>query len=220
MAVVPLVNPIPPTEQIRETTNAVLARGEFAEPSRWHEMILEFLQALKQWLDRLGSWTEAHPDMARAVFIAAIVLLLVCLGHLTYLALADVLPFGRRRNQPQPARGTRWDILEGSAANWREALELARAMLRQGNLRRAVWIAHRVLLGLLDEQGAIKFAGWKTNSHYLAECAREHPWRATFAELTELYEGTVYADRAAAPDAAESLLTRVDRFCRETGGAV
>ena len=213
------VSPIPPPEQIRETTNAVLARGEFAEPSRWHEMVLEFLQALKQWLDRLGSWTEAHPDLARAVFIAAIVLLLVCLAHLTYLALADVLPFGRRRNPPARAAGARWDILEGSAANWREALDLARAMLRQGNLRRADWIAHRVLLGLLDEQGAIKFAGWKTNSHYLAECAREHPWRATFAELTELYEGAVYADRGAAPDAAESLLMRLDGFCREAGAA-
>ena len=213
------MNPIPPPEQIRETTNAVLARGEFAEPSRLHEMILEFLQALKQWLDRLGSWTEAHPDMARAVFIAALVVLLACLAHLTYLALADVLPFGRRRNQPAPATSARWDILEGSAADWREALELARATLRQGNLRRAVWIAHRVLLGLLDEQGAIKFAGWKTNSHYLAECAREHPWRATFAELTELYEGAVYADRATAPDAAESLLMRLDGFCREAGAA-
>jgi len=213
------VNPIPPPEQIRETTNAVLARGEFAEPSRLHEMILEFLQALKQWLDRLGSWTEAHPDLARVVFIAAIVLLLACLAHLTYLALADVLPFGRRRNQPARASSARWDILEGSAANWREALDLARAMLRQGNLRRAIWIAHRVLLGLLDEQGAIKFAGWKTNSHYLAECARQHPWRATFAELTELYEGAVYADRATAPDAAESLLMRLDGFCREAGAA-
>jgi hypothetical protein len=212
------VNPIPPPEQIRETTNAILARGEFAEPSRLHEMVFEFLQALKQWLDRLASWTEAHPDIARAVFIAALVVLLACLAHLTYLALADVLPFGRRRNQPAPSPGARWDILEGSAANWREALELARAMLRQGNSRRAVWIAHRVLLGLLDEQGTIKFAGWKTNSHYLAECAREHPWRATFAELTELYEGAVYADRAAAPDAAESLLTRLDGFCRDAGG--
>jgi len=213
------VSPIPPPEQIRETTRAILARGEFAEPSRLHEMVLEFLQALKQWLDRLGGWSEAHPDLARVVFIAAIVLLLVCLAHLTYLALADVLPFGRRRKQLASTPGARWDILEGSAADWREALDLARAMLRQGNLRRAVWIAHRVLLGLLDEQGAIKFAGWKTNSHYLAECAREHPWRVTFAELTELYEGAVYADRAAAPDAAELLLTRLDGFRREAGGA-
>src|SRR5581483_4147578 len=190
-----IVTALPPPEQIRETTRAILARGEFAEPSRWHEMILEFLQAIKQWLDRLGSWTEAHPD------------------------LADVLPFGRRRKASARAPGARWDILEGSAADWREALELARARLGEGNLRRAIWIAHRVLLGLLDEQGAIKFAGWKTNSHYLAECAREHPWRATFAELTELYEGAVYADRGAAPEAAAALLARLEDFCRDTGAA-
>jgi len=213
------VTALPPPEQIRETTRAILARGEFAEPSRWHEMILEFLQAIKQWLDRLGSWTEAHPDLARVVFIAALVLLIACLAHLTYLALADVLPFGRRRKASARAPGARWDILEGSAADWREALELARARLGEGNLRRAIWIAHRVLLGLLDEQGAIKFAGWKTNSHYLAECAREHPWRATFAELTELYEGAVYADRGAAPEAAAALLARLEDFCRDTGAA-
>ena len=41
---------------------------------------------------------------------------------------------------------------------------MARDELKEGDVRRAVWIAHRVLLGLLDEQGAIKFAGWKTNS--------------------------------------------------------
>lgn len=208
---------IPPPEQIRETTQAILARGEFAEPSRWREMLIELLQAIKQWLDRLGSWTESHPDLARVVFIAALVLLLVCLAHLIYLALADVLPFGRRRHQPAPPPGARWHILEGSAANWRDALELARALVREGKLRRAIWIAHRVLLGLLDQQGAIKFAGWKTNSHYLAECAPSHPWRATFAELNELYEGAVYADRAAASDTTESLLARLDGFCREAG---
>ena len=212
------VGQIPPPEQIRETARAILERGEFAEPSRWHEIVMEALLAIKRWLDSLSAWTEAHPVLARVVFIIALIVLLACLAHLFYLALADVLPFSRQKERAR-ARSARWDILEGSAKNWRDALQIARTMLQEGNLRRAVWIAHRVLLGLLDEKGAIKFAGWKTNSHYLAECAPSHPWRATFAELTELYDSTVYADRSAPSDAPELLVGRVDQFCRERGGA-
>lgn len=218
MSVAAPLSQIPPPEQIREATRTILERAEFAEPSRWYETVIEALKALKQWLDGLSHWSQAHPGLARVSFIVALLVLLLCLGHLFYLALADVLPFQRKKDGAH-ARPPRWDILEGAATNWRDALQIARAMLQEGNLRRAIWIAHRVLLGLLDEQGAIKFAGWKTNSHYLAECARNHPWYATFAELSELYEGAVYAHRAAAPGAAESLVVRVDQFCREASGA-
>jgi hypothetical protein len=206
---------LPSPEQIRHATQAVLERSEFAEPSRWYEILIEALKTLKRWLDGLGDWSQAHPSLARVFFIIALLVLLACLGHLFYLALADVLPFQRKKDRAS-ARSARWDILEGVATNWREALQLARALLGAGNLRRAIWITHRVLLGLLDEQGAIKFAIWKTNSHYLAECARTHPWYGTFTELTDLYEGTVYANRSASRDTAESLVTRVNQFCDET----
>ena len=210
------VNPIPPPEKIREATRAVLDRPEFAEPSRWYEFLFEMLHAIKEWLDRLGSWSEAHPTLARVFFIVALLILLVCLGHVLYLALADVLPFRRKKDGPAAQRA-RWEILEGAASNWREALQVARAMLEEGNARRAIWIAHRVLLGLLDEQGVVKFAGWKTNSHYLRECARSHPWHKTFAEVTEVYEQVVYASRHVSADAAEALVRRVDRLCNEAG---
>lgn len=207
---------IPSPEKIRETTRAVLDRPEFAEPSRWHEFLFEFLSAVKKWLDGLGSWAEANPTLARFFFIVALLVLLVCLAHILYLALADVLPFRRKKDGPAAQRA-RWDILEGAATNWREALQVARTMLKEGNPRRAIWIAHRVLLGLLDEQGAVKFAGWKTNSHYLRECAQSHPWHTTFAEVTEIYEQVVYASRQVSDDAAEALVLRVDRLCDEAG---
>jgi len=107
--------------------------------------------------------------------------------------------------------------LQGAAANWREALDLAQAMIREGNTRRAIWIAHRVLLGLLDQQGAVQFAGWKTNSHYLCECAQSHPWYSTFIELTEIYDQIVYASRNISAEIVESLVLRVDRMCSEAG---
>lgn len=210
------VNSIPSPEQIREATRAILDRPEFAEPSRWRELLVDILNAVKAWLDRLGSWSEANPTLARIVFVVALLIMLACLCHVLYLALADVLPF-RRKKETAIARLSRWEILEGTATDWREALELARAKLEEGNIRRAIWIAHRVLLGLLDEQGAVKFAGWKTNSRYLIECSRNHPWHATFAEVTAFYEQVIYASRKVSIEAAEALVLRVDRLCTESG---
>lgn len=208
------VQPIPSPEKIRETTRAIFERPEFAEPAPWHQLLFDVVNTIKAWLDRLGSWSQANPAWARVLFAVALILLLVCLAHVLYLALADVLPF-RRGNEHRAGQRARWKILEGAAANWREAIQAARAALTQGDVRRAIWIAHRVLLGLLHEQGAVKFAGWKTNSHYLRECARTHPWHATFAEITALYEQAVYASRQVSADTAEALVARVDRLCAE-----
>src|SRR6266511_3121142 len=211
------ISQIPSPEKIREVTRGVLDRPEFAEPSRWYEIFLEMLKAVKEWLDALGAWSEANPVLARVLFVLALIILLACIAHLTYLALADVLAFGRKKDGTTP-RPTRWEILQGTATNWHEAIKVASGMLAEGNVRRAVWITHRVLLGLLDEQGAIKFAGWKTNSHYLGECGRSHPWYPTFAELTELYENAVYASRSAPANIADALVSRVREWCSETSG--
>lgn len=208
------LSPSPSAEKIREATRAILDRPEFAEPPRWHEFLFEIINTVKEWLDRLGGWSQAHPGLARALFIVAVVILLVCIGHILYLALADVLPFRRKPDRPAAQRA-RWEILQGAATDWAEALQVARLMIKEGNVRRAIWIAHRVLIGILDQQGALKFAGWKTNSQYLNECAQNHPWHATFAEATALYEQIVYASRPVAPDAAEGLVLRIDRLCQE-----
>lgn len=205
-------------DAIREATQEILARPEFIEPSRWYEILFQIMRAIKEWLDALAAWSEANPVMARSLFIVAVIVLIVCLVHLLYLAFADVIRFGGAKDAKTQQR-FRWEILEGAAANWREALQVARAMLAEGNVRRAVWIAHRVLLGLLDEQGAIKFAGWKTNSHYLSECASSHPCYSTFAELTALYENTVYASRAAPAAAADALLRQVDQWYSQIASA-
>ena len=218
MPAVAQMNSLPAPATIRAVTREVLDGAEFSEPSRWYESLLEFLKAIKEWLGSLSAWSEANPMLARILFLLAILLLLACLAHLLYLALADVLPFGRKRDNAT-ATPARFEILEGAANDWREALQVARRMLAENNPRRAIWIAHRVLLGLLDQRGAIKFAGWKTNSHYLGECAQVHPWYPTFAELTEIYEKAVYAKRNAPADITEALLLRVDRLCGETSTA-
>jgi hypothetical protein len=212
------VNPAPAPQTIRAATREVLAQAEFTEPSRWWESLIEFLKSIKEWLNSLSAWADANPVLARVLFAIAVLLLIACVVHMLYLALADVLPFGRRRDSAKPSTAP-LEILEGAASNWREALQLARRMLAENNPRRAIWIMHRVLLGLLDQQGAIKFAGWKTNSHYLRECAQGHPWYATFSELTDIYERAVYAKRDAPAETAEILLGRVDRLYGEAGSA-
>lgn len=208
---------VPNPEKIREVTQEVLSRPEFSKAFSWEDFLYSFLKAAGEWLNSLVDWSARNPDLARILAIVLMLAMVASLVHILYLALGDLLPFGRGK-QPAPARSSRWDILEGAARNWREALEAARRMLNEGNDRRAIWLAHRVLLGLLDEQGAIRFAGWKTNSHYLRECAPSHPWYPTFAELTELYEQAIYAHRAAARSFVESLILRVDHLWKERSG--
>lgn len=210
MSNVELRSPADPAA-VREATREVLARPEFTEPSRWYETLIEWINALKQWLDGLSAWSAANPTLARVIFVVALLVLIACLGHLLYLALADLLPLGRKRDAPS-ALPAKIEILGGVAHDWQEALHLARRMLAENDPRRAIWIGHRVLLGLLDQQGAIQFAGWKTNSHYLRECAQTHPWYRTFSELSEAYEQAVYARRHASAEQAEALLRSVDRI--------
>jgi hypothetical protein len=215
-AVTPLLQ-TPSPESIRDVTREVLSRPDFSGASSWEEIITSIVKTIGEWLNGLASWASNHPELARALAVILVLALLSCLACLLFLTLGDLLPFGRKE-AAAPIRPSRWDILEGTAKNWREALEVARRMIDEGNAQRAVWIAHRVLLGLLDEQGAIRFAGWKTNSHYLRECARSHPWYGTFAELTEVYEQAIYAHRTAAPSVLEPLVVRLNQFCKEHPG--
>ena len=205
-----------PPNQLREAIRMVLERPEFAEPPAWNKVLLDIMNGVKDWLERLTGWSEANPALARTVFIAASVILLACLIHLLYLALADTLPF-RRKNEAARITKARHEILEGTATDWREALQVARAKLVDGDLKRAIWIAHRVMLGLLDEQGALRFAGWKTNSHYLREFASTHPWHKAFVALTAIYDEAVYAGRTGSTEHVAELVAQIARLCEEAG---
>ena len=213
-AAVSHLNQIPPPDTIRNVTREVLSRPDFSGPSSWEQIVITLLKALAEWLDGLASWSIEHPYLARTLAAVLVLAAVGCLAHLLYLTLGDRLMFESSKDA-DPTRRPRWEILQGTAKTWREALQVARRMIDEGDGRRAVWIAHRALLGLLDEQGAIRFDGWKTNSHYLRECARNHPWYSTFAELTEMYEQSIYGHRTALLSSVESVVVRVDQFCKE-----
>ena len=205
---------VPDPETIRNVAWQIVNQPEYNEPWPWLEKLVAFGNMIKDWLNHLEAWATANPQLARVLAILVVILLLLLLIHLLYLAFGDLMPWKKNRGHP-PGRAARWEILEGAATNWRDAAALALRLLQEGNLRRAVWITHRVMLGLMDERGAIKFAGWKTNSHYLRECAASDPWYATFAELTSVYERAVYAQQPAVTTSVEHLVQRVDAMTKE-----
>ncbi|MGH7815951.1 MAG: DUF4129 domain-containing protein [Candidatus Binatia bacterium] len=206
---------VPDAETIRKVTRQIVTQPEFDESWPWLEKIVAVLNAIKEWLDSLEAWAVANPQSARLLAILVVIVLVALLIHLLYLAFGDLLPW-KRGAKAAPARASSWEILEGAAKDWRAGAELALGLLKEGDLRRAVWIAHRVLLGLLDERGALRFAGWKTNSQYLSECAASHPWYDTFADLTEVYEHTVYGQQSAPAAAVELLVKRIDAMTKES----
>lgn len=206
------MNPTPPIDDavVREAVEQVLALPEFHgfSDAPW---FLELLQRLKEWAQALGRWAQANPVEGWILFGFLLLVGLALLAHLLYVALGDALP--GRRPSGTTARRPSWQVLEGTAGSWEEALAHARTALNIGDFRRAVWIAHRVLLGLMDEQGSLRFAAGKTNADYLGECDPSHPWRGILARLTAVYEQVVYAHRPAVPDALDGLVAQVET-CR------
>src|ERR1700752_3717960 len=97
MSVVLHSNQVPSAETIRAATREILDRPEFTEPSRWWQIFFEMVKAIKEWLDALRPGAGNQPVLARVLFVIALLVLLVCLAHLLYLALSDVLPFGRKK---------------------------------------------------------------------------------------------------------------------------
>ncbi len=203
----------PGDETIRQMVSEVLQGPEFRELSNvpWW---VETFRLLRQWAAGFADWASANPGTAWAVILLMLLVLLALLAHLFYVAFGDVLLRGRRSATPGPSAPS-WVILEGAAETWEKALARAAAALAQGNERLALWISHRVLLGLLDEKGLIRFAAGKTNMDYLREYAPSHPWYGTLAELTQVYERVVYGHHSAAPATAEALLRRVAACQRE-----
>lgn len=197
-------------DRIREVTQEILARREFLSEATSMPWYLELLNRLEEWARQFSVFTRDHPFLGWLLMVVLIVIALGLLLHLLYVALGDLLPWNRRKRDPP--RPSPWTILEGAAESWHSALGKAFGALAQGNERLAVWIGHRVLLGLLDEQGAIRFARGKTNSDYLSECAADHPWRETLLRCTEIYERVVYGHRPVGPAALAPVLNQVQGY--------
>lgn len=112
----------------------------------------------------------------------------------------------------RPIRATLQEVTEGQASTWEEALRLARAALDEGDLRRSLWLGHRLLLLRLDQRDVITFVGSKTNSAYLKECPVKAPQKDLLQRLTESYEQVIYAHRPVEPEVVDRLIGEVEKL--------
>jgi hypothetical protein len=209
-------HPTPSPQAIRDVADEILSRPEFAPASSWSESFARLLKRIDVWMRELGAWSLAHPVAARILVVLLVLMLIGLLIHLASQLLGDLLPARRSSVLKIPQRSM-WTILEGAAHDWQEGIALAARALGEGQLRRAVWIAHRVLLGLLHEQGAIRFAGWKTNGAYLRECRKDHPWYPTLVDLTALYEQVVYGHHSVPAASIDALVQRIGQHAGGVG---
>jgi len=203
----------PRSEDVRRAAEEIVNRPEFIGSQAEKTMMEALSERLGEWFGGLGEWAEASPDGARMLTIALIVVLLALIGHALYTFFSEIARNTSHSRKAGSGAQASVTALEGVADDWEDAWRLARAALDAGDLRRALWIAHRLLLSALDDRGLIAFRKWKTNAHYLRECAAENDHAALLRDLTQLYERAVYAhETRLAADSAVSLMDRVERY--------
>lgn len=200
-------------EQVREITETVLKRREFQDDPT-QAWLAGLLQRFVKWLSKLSEWSASHPDSAKILIIVLGIILIGLLVHIGYTIISEFLSL-RKRNTSLDIRYHNLPALEGVADNWNDAFALARVALQAGDLYRALWITHRILLSVLDIRKAVRFARWKTNSDYIRECQATDAASATLRDITDAYERVVYAHGDFDRDQAARLVERVETFASE-----
>ena len=200
-------------EQVREITQTILKRREFQEDATgaWFARLF---QGIINWLTKVSEWSAKHPDTARILVIILGIILIALLAHIGYTVISEFLSL-RKRNASLDVRYHNLPALEGVADNWNDAFALARTALQSGDLYRAMWITHRILLSVLDIRKVVRFTRWKTNSDYIRECQTTDAAAATLREITDAYERVVYAHGDFDKAQAARLVARVEAFASE-----
>jgi len=200
-------------EQVREITQTILNRREFQDDPT-QAWIAGLLQRFVKWLSKISEWSASHPDSARILIIVLGIVLIALLAHIGYTVISEFLSL-RKRNPSLETRYQNLPALEGVADNWTEAFALARVSIQSGDLYRALWITHRILLSVLDIRKAVRFARWKTNSDYIRECQATDAAATTLRDITDAYERVIYAHGHFDRDQAARLVERVEAFASE-----
>ena len=198
-------------EQVRRVTENVLKEPEFQKSLNWMELAFN---AFRDFLAKVSAWAVQNPDLAKILIVVLSVVLALLIAHITYTVIREFTSM-RRGETPGTSRPRPLQALEGIASNWADAFQLAKAALEAGDLYRALWITHRVLLSALDRMDVLRFARWKTNRDYLKECRADHASSKTLADLSDAYERVVYAHVDIHYDQAASLLKRVETIVQE-----
>ena len=202
-----------PPEQVREITQAVLNRREFRSDAG-QAWIADVLQRFVKWLSKLSEWSAHNPGAARILIIVLGTILVALLAHIAYTVISEFMAL-RKGNASPDVRYHNLPALEGVADNWNDAFALARRALQSGDLYRAMWITHRILLSVLDIRKTVRFTQWKTNSDYVRECQSGDAAADTLREITDAYERVVYAHGDFDKEQAARLVERVEAFASE-----
>jgi len=202
-----------PPEQVREITQAVLKRREFRSDAG-QAWIADVLQRFVKWLSTLSECTQHNPDAASVLIIVLGTILVALLAHIAYTVISEFMAL-RKGNASPDVRYHNLPALEGVADNWNDAFALAKTALQSGDLYRAMWITHRILLSVLDVRKAVRFTRWKTNSDYVRECQPGDAAADTLREITDAYERVVYAHGDFDKAHAARLVERVEAFASE-----
>ena len=188
----------PTPEAVSKVTQEILSRGEFKHLSDGN--------SFWDWLDKNLDWPSFSPVLPETLLVILVLALAIFIGFMVVSLLqkgssfhGHTSPLGRRDATV---------ALEGSAKSFEEALAMANKAYRQKNWHRALWILHRLFLGVLDERGSIRFEKWKTNSDFLAEISPKDPYRGLFILLNQNYEAVVYGHQPMSADLGQ-LLDRV-----------
>lgn len=199
-------------EEVRQITKDVLARPEFLSRPTWTQLLFD---RVIQWLGEVARWSSRNPQLSKVLIAVLFVLLVLLIAHIVYTAAREFVSLrradaGRRDDQSLRA-------LEGIAESWNDAFRMAGEALNKGDLYRAIWITHRILLSVLDRIGQIRFVRWKTNSDYLRECSNQGEGAAALRELTNAYERVIYAHGDFDRVHARELLAKVQELAVKVG---
>jgi hypothetical protein len=162
----------------------------------------------------VSEWSAKNPSAARILIIVLGIILIALLAHIGYTVISEFIAL-RKRNASLDVRYHNLPALEGVADNWNDAFALAKTALQSGDLYRAMWITHRILLSVLDIRKAVRFTRWKTNSDYIRECQSGDAAADTLREITDAYERVVYAHGDFDKAQAARLVERVEAFASE-----
>jgi hypothetical protein len=170
-------------DSIRSVLDGVLAAPEYVwseVPDPWRAL-RQLFERFVYWLENFG---EAHPVGRLVLLWAAILALLIIVGHLLYV-LHYVI---RTRAEPAPGR------LQAIAPRRDENsyLAMARQMSEEGRFAEAVGYRFSALLLRLERQRAVRFHPSKTPAEYLREAALPEARRAELAGLVGSLYGYVF----------------------------
>ncbi len=197
--------PLPDDPEIEAITQSTLSQPEFQRQSSrgWWASLME---SVRPWLLSQLSGARGLSSLLAYLLLAG---LMVAVG-LALFSLFSLSSGGLQTLAGLRGRSRAWRSLEGEAGSWEEALLKARQALAEGRLYNAVWIMHRVFLGLLDQREVVDFAKWKTNRDYLRECPREDPAFPLFATVSHAYDRVVYAHLPISADRLAELLDQIE----------